>query len=72
MKLRVRLFGKNYFTEGNLYAKKALAEDYYTMIVTCKNCGRTTTVSVKKGVHLNDIITGVKCSNCECRLEKEK
>lgn len=70
MKLKVRLFGKNAFVEGSPYAKKALAEDYYTLIVECPNCKKTTTVSIKKGVHLNDIITGIKCSNCQCRLEK--
>jgi len=72
MKILVKLFGKNYFVEGSPYAKKALAEDYYTMGVRCANCNRNTIVLIKKGVHLNDIITGVKCINCECRLEKEK
>jgi hypothetical protein len=70
MKLTTRLFGKNYFIVGSEYAKKALASDYYQLPVKCNNCGKITDVNIKKGIHLNDIITGVKCINCQCRLEK--
>ena len=70
MKLRVKLFGKNIFIDGSPYAKRALAEDYYRVIAKCANCCADTTVYIKKGVHINDVITAIKCSNCECRLEK--
>jgi len=72
MTLRVKLFGKNYFVEGSPYAKKTLANDYYGVIAKCANCCASTTLYVKKTVHINDIITGVKCSRCECRLEKQE
>lgn len=69
MKLRTRLFGKNAFSEKNLNYK-ILSGDYYNAEIKCKNCGFTTIVYFKKGVHINDVINTVKCSNCDCRLEK--
>ena len=72
MKLKVRLFGKNYFVSGSPAELKVNLSDYYMMTVTCHNCNKFTLVYTKKGVHVNDIITGVRCSNCEVRLEKEK
>ena len=72
MKIIVKLFGKNFFVENSPYSKKVNYDNYYFMILCCANCKHKTEVYVKKGVHLNDIITGVKCSNCECKLEKEK
>jgi transcription elongation factor Elf1 len=70
MKLRVRLFGKNYFAAGSPAELKVNLSDYYTSTVACPNCNASTVIYVKKGVHLNDIVTGVRCSRCECRLEK--
>ncbi len=70
MKLRVKLFGKIIFRMGDAYQKKVNPKDYYWMTVRCKNCNIDTDVAIKKGIRLNDVITGVKCSNCECRLEK--
>jgi len=70
MKLKVRLFGKNYFSEGSPYQKKVDYVDYYPLLVSCKNCNKPTQIYIKKGVRVNDIITSVKCNNCECRLEK--
>jgi hypothetical protein len=70
MTFKVKLFGKNIFRLGDSYQKKANLEDYYWMTVRCKNCNIDIDVAIKKGVHLNDVITGVKCNNCECRLEK--
>lgn len=72
MKLLVKLFGKNFFTEGSPYQKKVDYINYYPILVICKNCNKSTQIYIKKGVHVNDIITSVKCSNCEVRLEKEK
>jgi RNase P subunit RPR2 len=72
MKLKVRLFGKNYFISGSKYQYKVNIEDYYSVLVICNNCKNITVVYIKKGVRLNDIITSVKCDNCECRLEKRE
>ena len=71
MKLKVRLFGKNAFINGSAYSKKALPENYYRFFKECKNCKAIILIYIKKGVKINDIITAIKCSNCECRLEKE-
>ena len=70
MRLIVRLFGKNYYLEGSKYQKKANGNDYYPKLILCLNCNRPTQIYIKKGVHVNDIITQVKCSSCECRQEK--
>lgn len=70
MKLKVRLFGKNAFVQGSSYEKKVDYANYYLMNVLCTNCKEGTNIYVKKGVHLNDVITAVKCRNCNCRLEK--
>jgi hypothetical protein len=72
MKLVVKLFGKNVFIDGSSYAKKIDYANYYPMSVLCDNCHNRMKIYIKKGVHLNDIITGVICNNCVCRLEKEK
>ena len=72
MKLKVRFFGKNILRTGDPYEKKIDYTNYYPMTVICKNCGKMTQVLVKKGVHLNDVITAVKCSNCAVRLEKQE
>jgi hypothetical protein len=72
MKVRVRLFGKNVFIIGTDYQKKANLQNYYQMVATCKNCNNITGIYIKKGVHFNNIIAGVPCSNCECRLEKKE
>ena len=71
MKLIVRLFGKNYFKPCSKYSNTiANFNDYYTHLIICKNCGGGTTVYIKKGVHINDVVTQVKCDACDCRLEK--
>lgn len=70
MKIKARLFNKNYFISEDIYGTKIDIKDYYVISVVCKNCGSTTSIYVKKGVHVNDIISGVKCNNCEVRLEK--
>ena len=70
MRLIVRLFGKNYFLEGSKYQQKVDYINYYPKLIQCLNCGRPTQIYIKKGVHVNDIITQVKCSSCECRQEK--
>lgn len=70
MKLKVKLFGKNAFVAGNKYEKKIDYADYYSLTVVCKNCNKMTQIFIKKEVHLNDIITGIRCNNCQCRLEK--
>jgi hypothetical protein len=77
MKLRTRLFGKNFlvreFVEGieKELPKGMNIENYYSIIHLCLNCRHSNSIWIKKGVHVNDIITHVKCQNCECRLEKE-
>ena len=63
MKLRVRLFGKNIFAAGSSYEAKISYADYYPLTVICNNCNKMTQVFVKKTVHLNDVITAVRCSN---------
>ena len=72
MKLRVKLFGKNVFIGELPLSKKVYAEDYYRMVVDCKNCKSTTIIFVKKGVFVNDIVTKVKCQYCNCKLEKQE
>jgi len=72
MKLRIKLFGKNVFVKELPISKKVSADDYYCMIVNCKNCQATTVIYIKKGVRVNDIITGVKCNYCNVRLEKQE
>jgi hypothetical protein len=78
MRLRDRLFGRNFLVREKIEGierelpKRMNIENYYTIIHPCNNCNSTTVLYIKKGVHLNDIITSVKCSNCECRLEKSK
>jgi len=70
MKLRVRLFGKNHFYPGENYTKNVDYSNYYRLYLECKNCITKTETYIKKGVHVNDIITHIKCNNCGCRLEK--
>jgi hypothetical protein len=72
MKFLVKLFSKNVFVDGNPYGKKVDYNDYYLMAIDCKNCNDTTRIYIKKSVHVNDIVTGVKCNNCDCRLEKQE
>jgi hypothetical protein len=72
MKFLTKLFGKNYFVDGSAYAQKADLANYYSMTVDCYNCHNMTKVYIKKGVYLNNVITGILCSNCECRLEKKE
>jgi lysyl-tRNA synthetase class I len=72
MKLKVKLFGKNILASGSPAEKKIDYSDYYPFTVICKNCNKMTQVLVKKGVHINDVITGVKCNYCDCRLEKQE
>ena len=76
MKLKVRLFGRNFLvTEKVEGIEKELPkgmniDDYYDITYTCKNCESITAIHIKKGVHISDIITSIKCQNCEVRLEK--
>jgi len=70
MKLLVRLFGKNAFVQGSPYEKKVDYNNYYYTTKVCNNCQSIILIYVKKGVCVNDIITKVKCNDCECRLEK--
>jgi dihydroorotate dehydrogenase len=72
MKLIIKLFGKNVFVAGSKYEKKTDLINYYLMNISCHNCKEGTNIYIKKGVHLNDIITAVKCRNCDCRLEKQE
>jgi hypothetical protein len=72
MKLKVRLFGKNAFSAEKEIPKKIDMKNYYLINVICKNCNQSTSIAVKKGVHINDVITGVRCKFCECRLEKQE
>ena len=72
MKFLVKLFGKNVFVEGSPYGKKANFSDYYLVRVYCSNCKNYMVIYVKKGVHINDVITAVKCNNCGVRLEKQE
>ena len=69
-KLAAYLFNRNVFTDGDVYSKKINFDNYYEVAVVCKNCTQPNTVYVKKGVHINDVIFGAKCKNCNCRLEK--
>jgi RNase P subunit RPR2 len=70
MKLKVKLFGKNVFQENSAYSKKVDYANYYKITHECKNCNAINVIYVKKGVHVNDIATSVKCINCGNRLEK--
>lgn len=78
MKFLIKLFGRNFLVRekiegiGKELPRGVDINDYYTMNVICNNCNNRTNIYVKKGIHLNDIITSVRCNNCECRLEKEK
>jgi hypothetical protein len=72
MKLKIRLFGKNCFQEGSDYSKKVNYANYYKITHICHNCGAANVLYVKKGVNIKDIVTEVKCINCECRLEKKE
>jgi len=70
MKILVSLFGKNHFIPGTPYEKKVDFNNYYTMELHCKNCNHYTSTYIKKGVHVNDVATHIRCSNCNVRLEK--
>ena len=78
MKFKVRLFGRNFLVREFIEGKEKEFpvgmnyQDYYLIATNCKNCNQTTNVYIKKGIHFNDIITRVKCINCECRLEKKE
>jgi hypothetical protein len=72
MKLKVKLFGKNVFVAEKGIPKNIDMINYYLINVLCKNCGQQTSIAVKKGVHINDVITGARCKYCECRLEKQE
>jgi len=72
MKFRVKLFGKNILRIGDKYENKIDYANYYPLTVSCKNCNKMTQVLVKKGVRLNDVICGIRCSNCNVRLEKQE
>lgn len=78
MKLKVRLFGRNFLVQEKVEGiEKELPKgmdvnDYYSMNVLCVNCHQGMNIYIKKGVHLNDIVTGVRCKNCEVRLEKQE
>jgi hypothetical protein len=78
MKFLVKLFGKNFLVSQRIEGiekelpKGMNIDDYYTMNVLCANCKQEMSIYIKKGVHLNDIVTGVRCSNCEVHLEKQE
>jgi hypothetical protein len=72
MKLKVKLFGKNAFMQGSPYEKKVDYNNYYLIHVLCANCKEGMNIYIKKGVHLNDIISAITCKNCGCRLTKQE
>jgi hypothetical protein len=72
MKLLIKLFGKNAFIQGTSYEKKIDYINYYLIQVLCANCKNIMNIYIKKGVHINDIVTGIKCNYCNCRLEKQE
>lgn len=72
MKLKIKLFGKNVFVRGSSYGEKVDYANYYLMNVLCVNCKEGINIYIKKGVHLNDVITGVECENCGCHLTKQE
>ena len=47
---------------------------FYTVIIKCKNCGKTCNVKIKKGVSVAEAIEGetIKCDNCFCIIKPEE
>lgn len=41
---------------------------YYTINVTCENCGKPCQIRIKKGVTIIDAVKNkeMKCENCKC------
>lgn len=70
MKLSTRLFGVNwiYYTDEEI--KKINVNDYYPIVLTCKNCLNSVGAGIKRGILVKTIITEIKCKHCECKLEK--